>query len=430
MSLLAAIALARAAPVQVHVTGLGRSRAASVVLRGEAVQVGACRDDGLGADAGADGIWTCSVPGVGEADVGLLRDGQLLHAGSTSAGQIWLELSKGRTVLHEQAAPPGEATTARAPAATVLVRLTGLSDAVPPVVQLTSPQGTAELSCHDDGSFPEVSANDSVFGCGGPLDAAIGSATVTLKAAGREPLTLGEATWGDELVRFLDLDVAGSVSTARFPLALEAAAVDVAEAPAAKSDRSAKPSLPPGAVEAERLPTEPGGYRWGGVLVALGLGLGLGLAFGRRRRGVPTGLEPVEPALLAPGGPRPSGAPIAVVGAELSAVLEQLALVRRVVVVADEVPEVAGHAVYRTASADRLEIERAVRELARTPGAPVVLVVQGRHRVVDPGALSADPTATLLGGLEGWAVLLLGAEERPPAGLASWRLEDGAWSRG
>ena len=430
MTLLAAIALAEAAPVQVQVTGLGRSKAASVVLRGEGVQVGACQDDGRGADAAPDGVWTCSVEGVGEADVGLLRDGELLQAGSSSAGLIWLELSKGRVVLHEQAAPAGQAVAPRVPGTTLLVRLAGLVQAVPPVLQLSGEGGTVELSCHDDGSFPELAANDGVFGCGGLLPVETVSASLTVKPAGGDPIPLGEVSWGDGLVRYLDADVAGVLGTASFPLSTEAAPVEAPRAVTSSGPRGAAPPL--GAVEAERLPTEPGGYRWGGLVVGSLLGVGLGIAFGRRRRGVPSGLEPVEAALLAPGGPRPSGDPVAVVGGGLEELLGQLALVRRVVVVTEgsEVPEVAGHPVFRAASCDRLEIERAVRELGRTAGAPVALVVQGRHTVVDPGALSADPTGTLLAGLEGWAVLLLGPDEKPPAGVALWRLEDGAWSRG
>ncbi len=425
--------LAHAAPVTLQVSGVESTRALGVWLKGSDTPTLAACGDGVPPDEEPDGLWTCEADVVpGDFEIGLVRDGKLSWVGDQEiapGASVWIELSSGRSVLHPGPAPPGDAPSAREPWHTVLVRVAGHPGSVPPVVQLQTASGATEMGCHDDGGFPEHAADDGVFGCGGSMPAVELSASVSLKF-GSEPVVAGEVSWETApSVRYIELVAGQPASTAPFSLVpAEKVELPPAGAPAPVPLSGNEPMM--------RAPEAPGGYRWGALAVAGVLGLGLGLLLGRRG-GQPEGIVLLERPLIAPGGPRP-GDPAAVVTDTLpgttAQVLADLARAHRVVLVADPelaVDPVEGHAVYRAEVPDRLVVERAVRDLARLPGAPLVVLVVGRHTVVDPGDLSADPGARLLDAVApAWVVMLVERGQQAPAACAAWRLEDdGTWAR-
>jgi hypothetical protein len=93
--------------------------------------------------------------------------------------------------------------------------------------------------------------------------------------------------------------------------------------------------------------------------------------------------------------------------------------------------ESRGHPCYRARSTDRLDVERTVRSLSRTDGAPVVVLLCGVDSLHDPGAIEPPSVVALADGLgsSAWLVVL-DAEPCPGAvEFDRWQIKADRWTR-
>lgn len=238
--------MAHAAPTEVRVYGLGSPRAVQAVARTAAGPViASCNDAKKGTDSAVDGTWTCDALALDklEADILIMADSALLDAGRVkwTAGEtspIALVRVQGMSVsisTDKKLPAPRAGAVAAGPAATLVVRVLGYSGDGAPMVALGSSAGGQELSCRDDGRFPDRTMNDGQPTC---LGAYLGLKTDVVIATGNgERVPFGTATWTGGAVRYLTLDVPTKrLSTRAFDLAFPGASSETA----AKSSGSAQ----------------------------------------------------------------------------------------------------------------------------------------------------------------------------------------------
>lgn len=475
--MLSLLPIAEAAPTVAHVSPGAAAKAVHVLAEGrDGLRAANCNDAGIAPDTTADGRWTCDAVEVATGDhIGLLRDGVYLDAGSWAAspGPLVLVVRSGMATLGSdvRTLPEPRPGLRAGPGFTVLARVEGLAaGAASPVVRLAGPAGSTELSCHDDGAFPDLERNDGAPGCIGIAP----DARVSVGLNGGAAASMGEATWADRgPLRYLAVNAAKKTlvttpfaATIRTPGEVSAvieapAPVGEAGGPAATSAPgavapdavgpdavgAAAPAAPPPGPTPGPVPTpppaptptpppaheggllgpqpdapqSPGPWRWPALAVTAVLGAFGGWAWRGTSIRVPRGLALHPSPALWEGGPVPSGPLRCFRAAEPDRFAEKLvsalARSRRVLLVArpdHSIGAVAGGPVYVAKERDRLDVEGALRALHAAPGAPVAVVLLGAYALEDPGAATSDPLGKLAEGAPGdvWiAVVLVAGEE-------------------
>lgn len=451
--LLPTVALAAAPTARVAWTDGAAPKAVAVLVeRGGEVAGAGCTDAGTSPDAAPDGIWTCGPlpPVEGAVRVGVARDGRLVDVGEatlTAAG-FAVRIDKGTAVLGDAAVLPAPRPGPPAAAVpTLLARVRGPADAAAPVLRLEGPDGSAQLTCRDDGVFPDAARNDGEHGCAGPWAGPRAEVFVNGGPSG----SFGVVTWepGRPFV-FLVVDTAARMARAEAfdlpgfaPEVLEMLAPVAPDpvapptpTPPAPSDGGAPQPPPAEAPDHSPVASREVGIGTGAsplaLLFAVVLGVGGGWAWRRRAERLPATLLPVPAPALLPGGPGLSDPACALrtdtPEALAAALLPTIARHRRVVVVAAPdvpLPDVSDGPIYRAASGDCEEIEAAVRALARTPGPAVAVLVVG-DALTDAGAVAPAPVRKLREGLP-VGVWMGVVAARVPEGLPAWEVEGPPW---
>jgi hypothetical protein len=451
-------ALASAAAPVARVGGAKGVRALSVLLqRGDEVAGIPCNDEGSEPDRAPDGIFTCGPlpPNLGTVRLGVVRDGALLDAGEIEIlGDIAARLEGGVVILGDASILPGALPGAPSAATpTLFVRVSGSGSGPAPVVRAIGPAGAVEVSCRDDGVFPDRQRNDAEHGCAGPSPGARAELAVNARPA-------GAATWAaGESFHFLTLDLAaGKAHTDAFdlppfaPLPVVADPVPVPLPPPPEPEPGAPTShVPPPLVvpETPPPPVAPGDapapeapshspvasrtFQTPPLALVLALALGAGgvLAWTRRARALPRSLVPLPAPALVAGGPDPAAGPVALRCDDPDALflhlLPLIARHRRVVVVGGpDAPPVADGPVYRSTSDDWEEVEASVRALCRAPGPPVAVLVSP-DALTDAGAVRAAPLPRLATAVP-QGVWLIVVSTATVSGLAQFEVDGPPWS--
>ena len=421
MSLLLVAGIAGATQVQIE--GLAAESVVVVLENDDSLEATRC--DPAGPDR-----WRCEPPDLDLAvDLALVVNGTLhwldrfeplpprVNIARTDSG--W-QLQEARTAP----LPPATAVGAGA----LLARISGHTPEQAPMLLLTGPQGTWQMACRDDGSFPDTTHNDGQYGCGGPLHAPAATRFAVSLRGRSGAQALGEVQWENEEALYpLHISTEQPPSPDPLPLSIRPDPVASGTTP---TPTATTPGGPPPAAEG-RTPEA----TW--VVLVLGGGLLVGLLFRRRPRALPEHLRSLPPAPLFEGGPTPMGRPALIQTADpqttTTRLLHHLVGQRRVAllgVAPEHIP--SGHPVYHLTSADRQDIETALSELARLPGAPVVLLITDPAAVVDPGSLHEHPVEGLLDGLPAgvWSAVIAPLASPPLEQADTWIVEDGQWRAG
>lgn len=410
--LLTKLALAAPQPATVA-AGADATAVAWIVEGGDGVRVAACADDGVAPDAAADGIWACPpIPLTAGDRVGFVRNGRVVDAGDwTGTGPCFATLAGGKVTLAASGAEqtPLSGATPHGGQNLVVVRVRGLGAEAPsPMVRLQGASGSVQLSCRDDGGFPDVERNDGQPGCVGAF------AEPTARVALDNAAELGNVTWtGTDALRYLTIDAAqNALSTGMFPLRLRPPAKEldipipepVVVAPAPGSVPPAPPSGRPDPLRPDA-PASAEGWRWPSLAVSAALGALLAWGAARVPRRLPHGVASLPRPTALPGWPALEGAQaVRVVDVAVAAqvALASLARTHRVLLVrgsGEDAPAPHGHATFVATDRDRVVLEDAARALARADGAPLVVLVIGADAVTDAGGVAGDPLVQLANGL-------------------------------
>ncbi len=427
-------------PVEVRVAGLTDTSAAQVLVQsGDDVLVSDCNDAGTGTDKAADGIWSCGSLDVSadKVEVALLRDGVLFAAGALSwpVGPRFIVVraeASGAVASYESSSlpPPLPAARAAGPGAVVLVRL-GASPAGPtPILTLSSPAGSTEISCRNDGRFPDASPNDGTFGCSGVLPAS--EVTLSWRGAEGAGSRFGTVTWDRPgPLHYLTLDGPSGKVLSKEPFGIRirvpSTLAPTGPGPPAAAEPDANPPARPPIETPEAAP-----HRVGALVAAAGFGVMCGFLLRRRRSRLPSGLRALPTPSVLPGGP--TTFPAVLHGVEPLTLARELlpSLANRgaVVVIGGDAESLRwdrGGPVYLAEQRDRLDIGLAVGLLRREGTVPTVLIL-GRV-VTDPGAAVGDPLNKLVRDLPPSTplLILLGPDEAPPAGIPRWAVSGPPW---
>lgn len=455
-------ALAQGAEVEVQLTGLQSGRSvALLVQQGDQVEPLACNDAARLPDVRVDGVWTCQSPTLleGRAHLALLVDGDLLRVGKLDVRDapprfVEVRSSKGLAEVLVDGPPPEPSPDARPLGFSTLVLgiFQGHDRNQSPIIGLENPAGAAQMPCRDDGGYPDAQANDGLYGCVGYLpeevmgaDAPPVELPTTLRLMGQPDSTpalaqLDYMSGGG--LRFFQVNGAnvGQASDAPIPLLF-------APVTAVQSDTETSAALGPvgqqSAAMAPTAPTDlpqsPKPYRRVAMWLTVALAGLSGWVLARRPRTLPDSLQRLPSAALGEGAATLGGVPVQVhceaPEAALTALVPRLCSAHRVALLLPQdtaTPSLAGQPSYRLSSPDRLDVEQAMRQLRKTPGASVVLVVLGRHTLLDPGELSADPLRSLREGMSEDIELLVlcDGQASPLDGAERWRLEgERSWTR-
>jgi hypothetical protein len=447
---------AAASPVPVQVAPGAPSKAVQVLVDGAAgLRATNCNDAGSAPDDAPDGRWTCAPLDANNGEhVAVLRDGHLLDAGTWTAGPALIVVIDGKTATvgsDAGALPDPVPGTPAGPGFAALIRVEGLAaDAPSPVVRLAGAAGSADITCHDDGGFPDKVRNDGNPGCLGVAPDA--KVDVAINGAGTE--ALGNVAWTDASpLRFLVIDATGAHPPDTTPfVASLAPAADTSTAstasspppptdtPAPADGTTAAPS------EAAPAPTETvattpvtvpsstaatstdsgSDLCWPAAVLALGVAIAGGTTWFRSRSpagGLPEGLVRHDPGPLFPGGPVPVGAARAWRAVDPGRLMEDivraLAVTQRVLLVTPPewpVVPIPGGPVYIYGGKDRSPdaVKRAARALRDIPGTPVAVVVLGSGSL--EWKLPNDPFQALAAVLpdDVWSALVLLPGESSP----------------
>lgn len=408
--------MAFAVPVDLQLTGLGSVSAVHALVReNETLQVQDCNDAGTGADAGADGIWSCMPADstAEDADISVMVDGKLLLGGAIHWGRgprlAFLSVQGGKTLLSNRATVLPSPGAKPVPATnTVIIRLLQYGSGPVPMVVLQSEGKELQLRCQDDGSFPDAVRNDGSPTCAG----AFGGNSARVFLRGGQAQEFGEVHWEKGPLFYLSVDLQKKEqNTEAFVLPLPPLSTPTpASTPLVKpafSLRSAAPWL-------------------FGLSTFMGAALFLKIQSGRRKK-ILENLKPGAAPPLWKEGPTWSDPAVLLlsenIDSAVSFLLPLLVARRRMVVVAAPGRSLpALQQMWVPTKRDWVEIQKMARELARTEGNPVgVLVVDPLE---DPGALVKEALPSLLKtlppGMQCWVIAT------SPLGvwLPSFRLPD------
>lgn len=463
------VAAAWAAPVEVRVAGVGDATAVNVLLRSigadgspdPGTTATSCNDAALAPDAAVDGVWTCAavdLPGA-SADVYAIVGTTLLPAGRLTfpagarlaalrvdGGAVTASLDPGGLPTRPDARPAG-------PLPVIVARVTHPPAGQAPVLQLRG-GAAAELTCRDDGKFPDLTLNDGEPGCAGLFPPA--QAQITLSTGPGAGEAAGQVTWDTSPVRYLTVDgTTKAASTDPFPLPLPAVA-----APAATATAGASTTNPSGATSPDARPAgspEPQGLAPAGTsgghappaaanpdpwltglpwLVGAALGVGGTLAWQRRQRRatrLPASIKPVAGAPLFPGGPTwaDAGAILRTrdVPGVSTALLRAVAPHRRVLWVGPAPEAVAGPGVWYASVPDWQEVAAGARELDRLGGPAVAVLIAGEAALLDPGAVAPDALRNLARALPAgvWLGVVVASDAAVASSMPEWIVDGPPW---
>ena len=413
--------LARAAPQPAIVAAGADATAVAWIVEGaDGVRVAACVDDGVAPDAAVDGLWACpSLPLTAGDRVGFVRNGRVVDAGDwTGNGPCFATLVGGKVTLATSGAEqaPVSGATSHGALNVVVVRVRGLgADAPSPMVRLQGAAGSMQLSCRDDGGFPDVERNDGQPGCVGAF------AEPTARVALDNAAELGNVTWtGTDALRYLTIDVAqNALNTGAFPLRLRPPAKEldipipepVVVAPAPGNVPPAPPSGRPDPLRPDA-PASAEGWRWPSLAVSAALGALLAWGAARVPRRLPHGVASLPRPAALPGWPALEGAQavrVVDVTAAAHAALTSLARTHRVLLVrgpGEQTSAPHGYATFVATDRDRVVLADAARVLAGGAGAPLAVLVVGADAVTDAGGVAGDPLVQLASGLPSGVPLL------------------------
>ena len=418
------ISLVLAAPIEVRVAGAGKAEGVQALIRTtDHMEVVDCNDAKKSNDTEVDGIWSCDPVAIPDRTVELLAlvDGRLFPGGVVSwpEGSVRsaaLQLQLGRIQASTSLLlPPLRGGPPLGPAPTVLARLLHAGNGPAPIMVLSAEGQSRELSCHDDGSFPDAVRND-----GNPSCAAIFPASqAEILVKGEQAVRFPSVQWSDSPVHYLTLDLEkkqASVLPFEMPL---------------PSPAPLPRSVPP---PARPLPSFQSLAPWLFGLMVAGLSLG-GLQW--RRHQIRSHLAVLRPHLgppLFPGGPSWAEAAVILRVEDLSfaaALVPMLCASRRLVLVLPDglqLPPAGGAGAWE-APRDGVAVRAAVSALARTEGAAVAVLVVGGKTLLDPGAVVRDPIAALVQslppGVACW--LVIRPEEEVAAWVPTWRVQGPPW---
>lgn len=449
---------AAAAPLPVKVAGVGDARALQVLLQAQGADplLLDCNDAARAPDPAADGVWSCAPAELasGTWAVSVLRDGVLLDAGLVTATGgpdvtgLWIAVDGRRAAVSTAGSgPAGAPTEARGPGAVLVVQVTGYPLPGAPVVAV----GPAQLACRDDGQFPDAAMNDQTPTCAGAVGP--GPLPLVLQTNAGERLDLGTLPAADGPIRHATVAYpTRAVSTAPFALAwpappAEAALARAAEPPPVEADAppteaEAAPRDAAAGSAAARRPamgaTGPGLGIWPWLALAVGAVGGWGAAQLRRRPlPEPAGLVRQPGPPLFPGGPSTAERRVALRSDDLAATTRALVAAlaggHRVVLIAPpglEPAPVPGPGLWTASTHDADVLAEGLGALARTPGAPLAVVIAGLGTVEDRGSVAGDPLATVADALgpSGFLALVLPGESGGPP-WPTWRLRGGVAER-
>lgn len=427
-----------AAPIAVRVTGVGTATAVQTLVRtGNKLYVRNCNDAATPPDIDVDGIWNCEPIDTPEpaVDVLALVEGRLYPGGVLS----WPEGARRDAALQIQLGRMTASTDPRllpvpgahpaGPVSTVLVRLLHYGAGPAPMLELNQDSLHRQLSCHDDGSFPDAVRNDGNPTCVGgfPSD----TATVTLR--GTDSLSFGSVTWPAGPLHYLSLDIdKKKADTSVFDLTLPPMGPLPRDSTAAESSSIRTRSEAP-VIVGRPVPTVRAVAPW--LLGMATLGVALGWVQRRQMENKKTLalLRPHAAPPLFPGGPSWAD-PAAILRVEcpeqfVGEILEVLSASRRIVLVTPEnltIPPAAG---VWAGPRDWIELRAALGALAGSEGAPVALLMVGARTLLDPGAVVRDPLPALLQslppGLGCW--LVVRPEEQVAAWVPTWTVRGPPW---
>ncbi len=361
-------------------TGAGEAR--SVVVLDGAGAAALCADDGAGADpVPGDGIWACGATAPGPGRLAVVLDGRRAFGAdwpeAIPSGDLTLALGADGLAVQTGRPAAGAAGEPRLARPFFAIDIDRGAKRQAWVLEVSGSGEKTQIACADDGAFPDAARNDQVPTCAGVgLHGAVDLRLRTPSEFKSHRLEVGP----DEALLQGRWTASGLQPTDRALLAPP----EQPEPPA----EQLPPPTPTGGSGPQ--PTAPRGLAtaWWllGLLAVGGLGWGIGRR-GRRRRGLPTGLERVLPE----GGlcRRPSW--------EEAWAAVDLGL--PVVLVADEVVAPPGRwrtPVLRAGSRDVLDLLDSLAGLARTdPLRPPAVLVGGPDVLVHPGGLGVGPLEVL-----------------------------------
>lgn len=398
-------------------TVLGAADARSVVLivADSATEERAVRCD----DLDGDGAWTCpagALPPRLEA-VGLLIDGRTLiqsqgvALGEAPAAVVLERVGTALRVSTDPPAPRAAGPDSRPGAAVLVAELRGEEGGSPKLMINASDQ-RLELTCSDDGAFPDRLRNDGVHTCLGLVPDG------PLRLSSRSPQggsrALGELSWPPEL-GLRQVRIEGAAATvASWPVLDRAASAPPRreDAPRAQGPPQGSPQAPGAGAP---LADGPSGLQT--ALAALG-GLILAGVVWRIASGRPTTIPnavPLAPPPVVAGGPTGSALYRAPAGQRdrlarwLMQRLSQSAPVLWVGAPLDESAPRGPGPVWLARSTDVEDVAAAARALARRGVPPAVVCAAGL--LTCPGAVGPAPEAALLRLLPHGAILALALED-------------------
>lgn len=372
--------------------GASGARSVLVLPDGRPEQVAVCADDGQGGDpVPGDGVWRCSGPDASPAEWRVLLDGSSLVVvrGQAPAGDWGLSLREGEGTLLAQQAPTRTPGTPRPALAAMVMEVDRGPIQQAPVVDLLSHGARAQLTCRDDGRFPDRAQNDAVAACAGP---APGQLLEVRVRGGWEEQVFTLNYPADAALMQARLTATG-LQADRWVLAPEGQAGAPQGAPPA-------PPVEGGVTGGEGARPEGGGGPPGGALgvsvVLAGLTGAAAYAVGRRSRrsGLPVGLVWAQAAA------RPT-LEERVLGPEgLDGLVRECSRQGLVVAVVGDAPLPAGEPgpVLRATSEDALVLADALSALRRGGDLRgITVLVLGPDRIVSPGEVGLSPLERLLG---------------------------------
>lgn len=385
-------------------TGAAGARSVLVLPDGRPDQAAICADDGSNGDPlPGDGVWRCAGPQAEAAEWRVLLDGMRLQVirGDAPQGVYGLDLESGGGTLRPGPAPTGTPGTPRPATPALLMEVDRGPIQQAPVVELLSRGARAQLTCRDDGRFPDRAQNDAVASCAG---AAPGQILEIRVRGGWEEQVFNLSFPAEAVLMQARLGASGIVAD-RWVLSEQAtggAPVGTPPPGATPQQAAPGPTAPPGAPE---------GLGVGAAAALAALTGGLGLALGRRSRraGLPPGLAwAVAPDRA--GVERLDRPPTA-----LAEVVQDHARRGVVVVLAGPAPLPPGEPgpVLRATSADALDLADALCALRRAGELrPIRVVVEREELIESPGEVGLRPLERLLAHAPpGVQVVLLAGED-------------------
>jgi len=418
---------AHAVAVRPSVTGVEGAGSVHLLFGEDGEDVASC--------VPATGGWSCSGVEIdGIIDAYLLIDTDLVSFGPLTIQGADLTIDRvGSDVVvrWEKGLEPVEGTASPVQ----FVRVHDPESERAPMIRLAAGTFSTEVSCADDGGFPDGTPNDGVFHCAKMLPpGAIGSdrsaLEVSMRAQDGTIVILGAFTYtGSTGLRFATVTVGDPSQASNQPFVLVG---PKARAPEEEVEPDTVPEMvqpePQEMVQPEPGPPGPQRPVWIWALGALAVGWLLGRRGSSAEAEALDGAVPLPVKALDGRGPVPDRGAIVVSSANPSATLlhvaKNLMIQRRVLLLGSTDDAVIDpvHPVHRITDPDRHAVHALIKKMRSDGGLPPVLLIQGPDVVLDSGGGSPTPTHDLLlaVGTTAWLAVFVSEDATEIPDVPSW----------